>query len=200
MDQSPPWETDSHSAGQKIPCLLWNPKVHYRVHKSSPPVPTLSQMNPVHTFPPYFPKVHSNVIFTPMHKSSDWSLISGFQTKTLYAFLISAMHAECPSHIILLHLITLIIKLLYCVCVVGSSSSQEQISFPHTGMKWGSHIIKIAYCFGLCVNVIRERRHFKRDRRSMHEGKAYMGVWLSACLISATTERILTNFCIEGLH
>jgi hypothetical protein len=31
MEQSPSSEADSHSASQEIPCLLWDPKVHYRV-------------------------------------------------------------------------------------------------------------------------------------------------------------------------
>jgi len=63
MKQSPSLEANSKWASQEIPCLLWNLKVNYHVHKSLPLVPILSQMNPVHTFPLYFPKVHSNIIF-----------------------------------------------------------------------------------------------------------------------------------------
>jgi hypothetical protein len=61
MEHSSSWEANNHSASQEILRLLWNPKVHYRVHKSPPLVPILNQMDLVHNFPNYF--LRSRLIF-----------------------------------------------------------------------------------------------------------------------------------------
>jgi hypothetical protein len=74
MEQSPSWEVNWFVASQEIPRVLWNPKVFYCIHKRPPPVPILSQPNPVHTPTSHLPKVHPNIIIPSTPGSPQLSL------------------------------------------------------------------------------------------------------------------------------
>jgi hypothetical protein len=58
MEQSHIPQANILSVSQKIPLVLWNTTVYYRVHKSPTLIPTLSQMSPVNISPQYFSKIH----------------------------------------------------------------------------------------------------------------------------------------------
>jgi hypothetical protein len=102
------WKADCHSACQKYPAFLWNPKVHHPVHKIPPLDPSLSQLNPVRPIDPNLPKVHLNVILPPTSRSSQWSFAFGPPNQNPVNTSPLPMRATCPAYL-LLDLITLTI-------------------------------------------------------------------------------------------
>jgi hypothetical protein len=99
MEQRPSSAAKSFSASQQIPRILWNPKVHYRIHNSPPPVPVLSQRNPVHG-PSYFLKIHFNIILPSMGWVSQvvaFPLVSPPKSCMHLSFLPYVLHAPPTS-------------------------------------------------------------------------------------------------------
>ena len=100
MEQSPSWGANWVSVSQEIPRILWNPKVHYRIHKCPPPVPILRHTDPVHAPTYHFLKIHLNIILSSTPGSSKWSLSFRFphQNPAYTPLLHHTRYMPCPYH------------------------------------------------------------------------------------------------------
>ena len=107
MEQCPSREVYQFSASQETPRILWNPKVHYRSHKSPSPVPILSQIDPVHVATSLFLKIHLNIKLPPTPGSPKWSLSFRFpQQNPVYVSPLTHVRYLPPSYLLFLDFIT----------------------------------------------------------------------------------------------
>ena len=106
MQQNPSWKANRFSDTQEIPRILWNPKVHYSIHKCPPSVPILSHINPAHA--PHSTSWRSILILSSHLRLTlpNGLVPSAFPTKTLYTTQLFPIRSTRPAHIILLDLIT----------------------------------------------------------------------------------------------
>jgi len=96
MEQSPTWEANWFPASQEIPRILWDPKVHYHIHKCLPALLILKQLDPVHT-----PTSHFLNIFLILSSHLRLGLPSGlFRFPHQYPVYTSSCtcHMPRPSH------------------------------------------------------------------------------------------------------
>jgi hypothetical protein len=95
MRQSPSWEANRFSGSQEISRILWNPKVHYRIHNGPPPVPILSQLDQVHT--PLTSRRSVLILSSHLHLALPSGFFpAGFPSRTLYTPLLSPHTCYMP--------------------------------------------------------------------------------------------------------
>ena len=100
MQQSPSSKANWFSASQEIPRTLRNTKVHHHSHKCPPPVPILSQLDPVHSPTSHFLKIHLEIILpsTPCSPKTSLSLRFPHQTPVKTSTLPHTCYMPRPSH------------------------------------------------------------------------------------------------------
>ena len=123
------WEANRFAASQEIPRILWNPKVHYRIHKCPPPVSILNRNNLVHA--PH-PTSWRPILILSSHLRLGLLgdlFPTDFPTKTLYAYLLPPIRATFPAHLSILDLITQITFRMKCRSLCSSLYSYFHSSF-----------------------------------------------------------------------
>jgi hypothetical protein len=161
MEQGPSCEANRFSASQEIPRILWNPKVHYRIHKCPPPVRILSRIDPVHTLTAYFLKIHLHIILSSTPGSPKWSLSFRFPHR-IPVYTSPLPHTRYMQHgldiyLISVHLLGVINEFL---SVLASRCASWWGSVENTRFSSGSTTVIFVtlyiyvYMFAYCYNML----------------------------------------------
>jgi hypothetical protein len=87
--------------------MKWQPFMNPKVHRSKP---LDSEPDEYNLHPHTIFKIHFNIILPYMPTDPQWSLSFRFPIKIVHAFHSPLVHGTCPTHLVLLALITLIIS------------------------------------------------------------------------------------------
>jgi len=100
------WESARVSAGIVFPPILWNPKIHYVIHKCQPPVHILIHIETVRVLTSHFLNIHPNIIVPSTPGFSKWPFFIGFSHQNPVYNYTLPIRALRSAHHNLLHLIT----------------------------------------------------------------------------------------------
>ena len=91
-------EVNSSCDNQETLHILWNPEGYVLCLQE--PTTMLNQMNPVHSHPLYFFKLHFDVVLLFMHRSFKWSLSQRkhYQKPICFSLHLCRGHIPCPYH------------------------------------------------------------------------------------------------------
>ena len=96
----PPEKLTVSQLVKEIPCILWNPKVHYHIHKCPSPVPIRSKLVPIYAPTSHFLEILFNIILPNKPGSSKWTLSLRFphQNPVYDSPLPNTCYIRRPSH------------------------------------------------------------------------------------------------------
>ena len=108
MEQSPSWKANRSSVSPETRRILWNSMDHSRIHNSPPLVLFLSHINPAHSSQSYFLNNHSSILVLFSHLRL--GLRSGLYLSSPHHIPAYTsplpIRTTCPTHFIILYLIT----------------------------------------------------------------------------------------------
>jgi len=110
-------------------------------------------MHPPHTFPPYFPEIHSNIILPSTPRSSEWSLKGSYQENCKiigfphrYNTLILRMsEVHTPLSCVIFQFITACLNVFTLVVSSSSSSSSSSSRDSLVGIALGYRCYRIRF-------------------------------------------------------
>jgi hypothetical protein len=111
MERSYSWEAKGHFTGQKLFYLVYNSRIHRRVHKSTQMNLILGHMNPLHISFCLF-NINFNIIVSSTPMSPKLPLLFLFSAKCLYVLSMPSLYAPYASHLTRLDLtiVTVLVK------------------------------------------------------------------------------------------